>query len=33
VVFERSRHILTRDVDREAVRAELRRFLSRIAAA
>jgi carboxylesterase len=32
VVFDRSRHILTRDVERDAVRAELRRFLQRIAA-
>lgn len=32
VVFERSRHILTRDVEREAVRAEIRAFLQRISA-
>lgn len=32
VVFERSRHILTRDVERAAVRAELRAFLQRVAA-
>jgi carboxylesterase len=31
VIFDRSRHILTRDVEREAVRDELRRFLSRVA--
>lgn len=33
VVFERSRHILTRDVEREAVRAELKRFLRELAEA
>lgn len=31
VIFERSRHILTRDVERDAVRAELRTFLREIA--
>ncbi len=31
VVFERSRHILTRDVEREAVRAALHGFLARFA--
>jgi carboxylesterase len=32
VSFPRSHHILTRDVEREEVRAELRAFLSRVAA-
>jgi len=32
VIFERSKHILTRDVEREAVRAEITAFLRRIAA-
>lgn len=32
VVFGRSRHILTRDVDRQAVREELRTFLARVSA-
>lgn len=32
VVFERSRHILTRDVERDAVRAELLAFIRRVAA-
>lgn len=32
VIFERSHHILTRDVEREAVRAELHRFLSELTA-
>lgn len=31
VIFERSRHILTRDVERDAVRAEIVRFLSELA--
>jgi carboxylesterase len=33
VIFERSHHILTRDVERDAVRAELRRFLREVASA
>ncbi len=31
VIFERSRHILTRDVERDAVRAEIGRFLRELA--
>lgn len=31
VIFERSRHILTRDVEREAVRAEIAKFLRQVA--
>ena len=31
VIFERSHHILTRDVERDAVRAEMKRFLSDLA--
>lgn len=33
VIFERSRHILTRDVERDAVRAEITRFLRVLSAA
>jgi carboxylesterase len=32
VVFERSHHILTRDVERDAVRTEIRAFVSRVGA-